>query len=76
MKVIKYYYSPTRLQRILGRFKHPIFAFKAIRKYGLKTILIDCTWHDYLLPPDIKAWAVARGFPRKHDKDATEIIKV
>lgn len=29
-----------------------------------------------LNPPDLRAWAVARGFPRKHDKLATAILTV
>ncbi len=29
-----------------------------------------------LNPPDLRCWAVARGFPRKHDKNATAAIKV
>jgi len=29
-----------------------------------------------LNPPDLKCWAVARGFPRKHDKNATAVITV
>jgi hypothetical protein len=29
-----------------------------------------------LNPPDLRAWAVARGFPRKHDKYATAVIQI
>jgi hypothetical protein len=29
-----------------------------------------------LNPPDLRAWAVARGFPRKHDKYATAVLTV
>lgn len=29
-----------------------------------------------LNPPDLRAWAVAKGFPRKHDKLATAILTV
>lgn len=29
-----------------------------------------------LNPPDLRGWAVARGFPRKHDKYATATIKI
>jgi hypothetical protein len=29
-----------------------------------------------LNPPDLRCWAVARGFPRKHDKNATAVITV
>lgn len=29
-----------------------------------------------LNPPDLRCWAVARGFPRKHDKYATATIKI
>jgi len=29
-----------------------------------------------LNPPDLRAWAVAKGWPRKHDKNATAIITV
>jgi hypothetical protein len=29
-----------------------------------------------LNPPDLRCWAVARGFPRKHDKYATSVIQI
>lgn len=29
-----------------------------------------------LNPPDLRCWAVARGFPRKHDKYATAVLQV
>lgn len=29
-----------------------------------------------LNPPDLRAWAVAKGFPRKHDKNVTAILTV
>ena len=32
------------------------------------------TGRDDLNPPDITAWAVARGFPRKHIREATAVI--
>lgn len=34
------------------------------------------TTDDNLNPPDIRAWAVARGFPRKHRETATAVLTV
>lgn len=68
------YYTVTNLfKRLARRIFHPFKTLKAMRAHGVWNV-VRVTFTGELLPPSLKHWAVAKGWPRKNVESSTEVI--
>jgi len=74
-KPLSYYTPSTGFKALFKVVKHPILTYRLFKRFGIVDV-IGGIWNGELFPPDLKAWKVARGFPRKKDTYATPVIKV